>query len=133
MTVSTHRPTWIAGQRCWVRVNIQNDSGKRVKSLNFALIRTITIFRPSPHLNATPVDVDIDACHTSTSRRNVAETILESGQKGVKGMVTGKGWWLGVEASEKSEMSHSIHIPVRNFIHIDWLQSNLIILGSLIL
>lgn len=118
LSCTLHRATWVAGQDCWVKINIQNDTTKRVKNLTLSLTRTTTVFRSTPHLNAGAEgteSIDIDACQTSTNRRQVAETVLESGQRGYRGVVSGKGWWLGVNPGEHSDLKHSILLPVSHF------------------
>ncbi|KAF9514982.1 hypothetical protein BS47DRAFT_1391918 [Hydnum rufescens UP504] len=115
LSCALHRGTWVAGQHCWVKINIHNDTSKRVKTLSLALIRTTTVFRSLPHLDpgtAHEADsIDIDACQTSTNRKQVAESVLDSGQRGSKGLITGKGWWMGVNAGDYSDLKHSILIP----------------------
>lgn len=148
LSAKMHRGTWVAGQRCYVDVRVENESSKKVRSrlqshicrrltdspstdpqiktLTLALVRTTTVFRPRPHLNAgsgrDPVsgdtDFDADACQTQTTRKKICETTLEMGKKGSKG-VTAKGSWMGVEAGEASDFSHSLQVPVSHAIPWD--------------
>ncbi|CAO1631190.1 unnamed protein product [Jaminaea pallidilutea] len=114
VTASLHRPTWIAGQRVYVNVSVNNATTKRISSATFTLIRTVTLFRPRPELGvgaATDEIVDADACSTTTTRKKVTEEVLELGQKGSKGFVTAKGWWTGVEAGGNLDFSHHLAIP----------------------
>ncbi|KAG9041145.1 hypothetical protein FS837_012686 [Tulasnella sp. UAMH 9824] len=110
-----HRRTWVAGQRCYVHVALNNETTKKVKTLTFTLIRTTTMFQPKAELDArSPLageDADIDACETSTSKKEVAQCTLEMGQKGERGCVTAKGFWTGVEPSGFVELSHFIQVP----------------------
>lgn len=55
---------------------------------------------------------DVDACQTSTTRRLVSESTLEEGQKGGRGLITGKGWWKGCESGERGQWGCSVLIPV---------------------
>lgn len=117
LTATIHRSTWVAGQRCYVSVQVDNDSHKKIKTLALSLIRTTTVFRAKPWLNAGSgtdhqgeLDIDQDACATSTTRKKVAEAVLEMGKKGAKG-VTAKGSWMGVEGGESAEFSHSLLVP----------------------
>lgn len=116
MTAEIHRGTWVAGQRCYVKVTARNETKKTVKSLVLSLIRTTTIFRPKPHLDAAASDSDLggdpDACQTSTTQKQVAETTLISGHRGTKGRVSAKGWWTGVEPGETISFTHFILLPV---------------------
>jgi hypothetical protein len=123
VTTSLHRETWIAGQRCYVKVFVANDTTKRVKNLTLSLIRTDTIFRLNPDLDATSptsksTGLDVDACQTSTTRKVVAETVLEMAGKGASGYATAKGWWTGVEAGSSLEFVHYIILPVSTQHHI---------------
>ncbi|GAA5978406.1 hypothetical protein JCM5350_001154 [Sporobolomyces pararoseus] len=118
LSAKMHRGTWVAGQRCYVDVRVENESSKKIKTLTLALVRTTTVFRPRPHLNAGTgrdpangdADLDADACQTQTTRKKICETTLEMGKKGSKG-VTAKGSWMGVEAGEASDFSHSLQVP----------------------
>ena len=118
LTASLHRATWVAGQRCYVRVFVANDTEKRsVQSLSLTLIRTETVFKPnldaavqSP--NGTRVDNDLDACRTSTSKRIIAKSLLEMGEKLTARHATAKGWWTGVEPGISQEFNHFILLPV---------------------
>ncbi|GAA5863885.1 hypothetical protein JCM1840_005804 [Sporobolomyces johnsonii] len=118
LSAKMHRGTWVAGQRCYVDVRVENESSKKIKTLTLALIRTTTVFRPRPQLNAGSgrdplsgdADLDADACQTQTTRKKVTETTLEMGKKGSKG-VTAKGSWMGVEAGDSADFSHSLLVP----------------------
>lgn len=116
LTASLHRNIWIAGQKCRVGIAVHNESKKFVKGLTMSLIRTTTVFRPHPHLDVlSPSSADPDACQTTTTRKLVAETTLEAGQLGLRGHVTAKGWWTGVEPGMRSNFAHFILLPVRLF------------------
>lgn len=120
LTASLHRHSWVAGQRLYVHLRIDNETNKKVKSLSLALVRTVILYRPRPEFDlalAAPDDpsetyIDPDACTTSTSRKKICEDVLEMGQKGSKGTVTARGWWTGVEAGDSVELSHNMKLPV---------------------
>lgn len=122
LTASLHRATWIAGQRCYVRVFVANDTEKRsVQSLSLTLIRAETIFKPNPDAamlspSGTRISNDLDACRTSTSKRIVAKSELEMGEKVAPRHATAKGWWTGVAAGTSQEFNHFILLPVRRHI-----------------
>lgn len=123
LTASLHREIWIAGQRCYVKVFVANDTTKKVKNVTFTLIRNETIFRLNPGLDATSptsksTGIDADACQTSTTRRVVAETVLEMANKGTSGYATAKGWWTGIEAGGSLEFVHYILLPVGTQCHV---------------
>lgn len=115
LSASLHRSTWIAGQRVYVNIKIDNETSKKVKSLTLALVRTVTLFRPRPEFDvpsAGDTYNDPDACTTSTSRKKISEEVLEMGQKGTKGVVTARGWWTGVDGGDVVEISHNMKLPV---------------------
>ncbi|GAA5978811.1 hypothetical protein JCM11641_003571 [Rhodosporidiobolus odoratus] len=121
LKASMHRETWVAGQRCYVDVRVENESSKKVrlslprrlsqpylpsfflqiKTLTLALIRTTSIHRPG---------TDGAPSQSQTTRKKIAETTLEMGKKGTKG-VTAKGSWVGVDAGESADFSHSLLVP----------------------
>ncbi|KAG8901856.1 hypothetical protein FRB99_005033 [Tulasnella sp. 403] len=115
LTATLHRHVWVAGQRCYVHVDIKNDTSKKVKTLTLTLCRTTTLFQPRSDLDASvarsPGSADIDACETSTTKKDVAQCTLEMGQKGEKGYVTAKGFWTGVDPNSVVELSHFLLIP----------------------
>ncbi|KAG8927605.1 hypothetical protein FRC01_007180 [Tulasnella sp. 417] len=115
IAATLHRRIWVAGQRCYVHVTLNNQTTKKVKTLTFTLVRTTTMFQPKAELDArSPLageDADIDACETSTSKKEVAQCTLEMGQKGERGCVTAKGFWTGVEPGGLVELSHFLQVP----------------------
>ncbi|KAF8899044.1 hypothetical protein BD779DRAFT_1486738 [Infundibulicybe gibba] len=115
LTASIHRLHWIAGQQCLVNIQVTNDTKKTVKSLTLSLLRSTIVFKPHPHLDALPGGVshgmDPDACQTSTTQKNIAESTLEMGQRGARGHASAKGWWTGVRPGERQEFAHFILIP----------------------
>ncbi|KDN48840.1 hypothetical protein K437DRAFT_267502 [Tilletiaria anomala UBC 951] len=113
LTASLHRSNWVAGQRVYVRVGVQNETSKKIKSVTLALLRTLTLFRPREDLNLGQGgrDIDPDACVTSTSRKKLTEETLEMGQRGANGTVTARGWWTGVSPGGSVDFSHSMAIP----------------------
>lgn len=115
LMASLHRNTWVAGQRIYIHVDIQNDTSKKVNGMTLSLIRTVTLYKPRPELDlngqTSRRDLDPDACQTSTTRKKIAEEELEMGQKGSRGVVTARGWWTGVEPGQRVESSHYMQIP----------------------
>ncbi|KAG1754874.1 uncharacterized protein EDB91DRAFT_1276347 [Suillus paluster] len=109
LSARIHRFHWVAGQRCTVHFRVTNDCKKLVKGAAIALIRTLTVFKPQPYLDAG--DADPDACQTSTKAKWVTESVLELGQRCAKGHASAKGWWTGVAPGQTSEFDHSVIIP----------------------
>ncbi|KAG8868072.1 hypothetical protein FRC20_004214 [Serendipita sp. 405] len=118
LTASMHRLTWVAGQRCYIKVFIANDTEKRrVHTLNLSLIRSETTFKPvrpvegpTTILNQYPSD-DRSAYQASTVRKIVARTSLEMGDKAISKHSTAKGWWTGVDPGSNLEFNHYIILP----------------------
>ena len=50
LSAALHRITWIAGQPLHVRVRVNNETRKTVRSVSFAILRTTTLF----HVSAPP-------------------------------------------------------------------------------
>ncbi|KAF8078900.1 hypothetical protein FPV67DRAFT_84009 [Lyophyllum atratum] len=113
LTASVHRLYWIAGQQCFVKVNVTNASKKMVNSLALALIRSTVVFKPERHPDVLDDghNMDPDACQTSTTQKRVAESVLQLGQRGTRGHASAKGWWTGVAPGDQLEFSHSILLP----------------------
>ncbi|KAG9011312.1 hypothetical protein FRB93_003114 [Tulasnella sp. JGI-2019a] len=115
LAVTLHRRVWVSGQRCYAHIAINNDTTKKVKTLTLILTRTMTTFQPKLELDTesarSPGSADVDACQTSTSKKEVATCTLDMGQKGEKGCVTAKGFWTGVPSGSVVELSHFILIP----------------------
>ncbi|KAG2350798.1 hypothetical protein BDR05DRAFT_994158 [Suillus weaverae] len=109
LSARIHRFYWVAGQSCTVHFRVVNDCKKLVKGAAIALIRTLTVFKPKPHLDAG--DADPDACQTSTKAKWVTESVLELGQRCSKGHASAKGWWTGVAPGQTSEFDHSLILP----------------------
>ncbi|WWC86006.1 uncharacterized protein L201_000877 [Kwoniella dendrophila CBS 6074] len=134
LRVSLGRRIWVSGQRLWCEVAIRNDSNRKIKTLNLAILQTIQVFNPQPLLDTSdrsagvarkrkslpscmdptgfPGTPDLDACQTTTQRRKISEEIIEADfiSQGA-GRVTGKGWWTGVDSGENGHWDLSLQIP----------------------
>ncbi|KAH9898141.1 hypothetical protein C8Q73DRAFT_387693 [Cubamyces lactineus] len=112
LTAILHRLTHVAGQRCYVRVSVVNETKKSVKTLALTLIRTTILFKPKPALDYSGhSSADPDACQTTTSHKVVAESILERSQGVTKGHASAEGWWTGVSAGQEAQFAHYVLIP----------------------
>ncbi|OCF45144.1 hypothetical protein I317_00946 [Kwoniella heveanensis CBS 569] len=133
LRVSLGRRFWVSGQRLWCEVGIRNDSNRKIKTLNLALLQTVQVFTPQPLLDtsdlptrlikkrrslnctgvsAVPGTPDLDACQTTTQRRRISEEVIEADFSGHgAGRVTGKGWWTGVDTGESGHWEMSLQIP----------------------
>ncbi|CDR98954.1 uncharacterized protein SPSC_06263 [Sporisorium scitamineum] len=139
LMASLHRNTWIAGQRVYINIGIQNETSKKINGMTLSLIRTVTLYKPRPELDldgqVSRRELDPDACQTSTIRKKIAEEELEMGQKGSRGVVTARGWWMGVEPGQRVELSHYMHIPadalsISRGRHVDVVYSIKVSIGS---
>lgn len=115
LTALLHRLYWVAGQRCYVKLFVENETKKTIKRVSIALVRKTTMFRPSPGLDTGNMH-DPDACQTATSYKEVTESTLEMAQRVTKGHASTKGWWTGVAAGQTLEFSHFVLLPVRFFL-----------------
>ncbi|KAG6841766.1 hypothetical protein C0991_007095 [Blastosporella zonata] len=114
LAASVHRLHWVAGQQCFVKVFVANESQKSIKSLVLTLVRTTVVFKPNQRadtLEGVQNQLDLDTCTISTTQKQVAESILELGQRGTRGHASAKGWWAGVAPGKQLEFSHSIMLP----------------------
>ncbi|THH33561.1 hypothetical protein EUX98_g674 [Antrodiella citrinella] len=114
LSAQLHRLHWIAGQRCHVKILVHNGTHKPVKSCTLTLVRTTTLFKPKPALDAgggNLLNSDPDACQTSTAHKAVGESTLELGQRSTKGYASAKGWWTGVKPGQELEFSHFLLLP----------------------
>lgn len=86
----------------------------QVKALTLTLLRATSIIRPRSGDAEDPAfdDFEGSACQTQTTKKKVAEEVLEVGKKGHKGGVTAKGLWMGVEHGEEVAFSHFLLVPV---------------------
>lgn len=107
-----HRLHWVAGQPCFVRVVIRNETRKAVKTLTLTLLRTVIVFKPAPVLDADMDAEDPDACQTTTTTKVITQSTLEMGQPGTRGHASAKGWWSGVRPMESHAVNHCFTIPV---------------------
>ncbi|KAF7799281.1 hypothetical protein EIP86_010513 [Pleurotus ostreatoroseus] len=104
------RLQWAAGTRCPVMLSVQNGSKKTIRALLLTLVRTTTLFRPKPMLDADG-DRDPDSCQTATSHKVMAESLLEMSAGVTKGHASAKGWWTGIAPGQDMEFSHYIVLP----------------------
>ncbi|KAJ3844951.1 hypothetical protein F5878DRAFT_636975 [Lentinula raphanica] len=113
LTATLHRIYWVAGQQCCVKVRIINKSKKTIKNLSLTLLRSTVAYKPNPSLDVEGSDEhDADACQTSTVQKQVAESVLEMGDRGhARGYASAKGWWAGVRPEETTEFCHFLLIP----------------------
>ncbi|KAI1793814.1 hypothetical protein LXA43DRAFT_884840, partial [Ganoderma leucocontextum] len=113
LTAMLHRLTWIAGQRCYVRIWLGNDTKKTVKTVVLTLVRTTTLFKHRPVVESDDSQSsDGDSYQTtSTTHKVVAESHLERSHPASKHHASTEGWWTGVRAGEDAYFAHHVLIP----------------------
>lgn len=109
LTTELHRLNWIAGQRCHIKIKVDNGTKKAVKRVTIALVRTTSAFHTQPTAKGT---LDMDEHQTSTTDRIVAVESIEMGERVSRGQASAKGWWSGVNSGQTLVFSHFIVIPV---------------------
>lgn len=110
------RPSYFAGQRCYVHVQIMNDTWRTVRSLRLNLIRTTTVYRPQSGKETRREDHDSDG-HVSNNYQSkafvdeISESRLVMAEPTTRRCASSKGWWAGVNPQERTAFTHSILIP----------------------
>ena len=111
------RPSYFAGQRCYVHVQILNETRRTVRSLRLTLIRTTTAYRPRSGKENPGEDHDNDG-HASNNYQSkafvdeISESHLATAEPTTRRCASSKGWWAGVSPQERTAFTHSILIPV---------------------
>jgi hypothetical protein len=111
------RPSYFSGQRCYVNVQIMNDTQRTVCSLRLTLIRTTTAYRPRSGKENRGEDHDNDG-HISNNYQSkafvdeISESHLAMAEPTTRRCASSKGWWAGVSPQERTVFTHSILIPV---------------------
>ena len=109
------RPSYFAGQRCYVHVQILNDTRKTVRSLHLILIRTTTVYRPRRREEHDNNDHVSGSYQSKAFIDTISESRLAMAEPTTRRCATSKGWWAGVSPQERMAFTHSILIPVRPF------------------
>ncbi|KAM5530599.1 hypothetical protein V8D89_015717, partial [Ganoderma adspersum] len=112
LTAMLHRSTWIAGQRCYVRLGLSNDTKRIVRTVALTLIRTTTLFKYQPVAESDgSQSPEEEACQTIVSQKVVAESCLEKSHSASKHHASTDGWWAGVRGGEDVCFAHHVLIP----------------------
>jgi hypothetical protein len=111
------RPSYFAGQHCYVHVQIVNDTQRTVRSLRLTLIRTTTVYRSQSGKENRGDDHNNDD-HVSNNYQSkafvdeISESRLAMAEPAIRRCASSKGWWAGVSPQERTAFTHSILIPV---------------------
>lgn len=119
------RPSYFAGQRCYVHVQILNDTRKTVRSLRLILIRTTTVYRPRSRKGNRKEEDDNDHVSGSSYQSKaftdeISESRLAMAEPATRMCASSKGWWAGVSPQERTAFTHDILIPVRPYSGINY-------------
>jgi hypothetical protein len=114
LSASLHRLIWVAGQRCFVKVCINNQTKKPIKRFCITLCRKITVFKAHLEPGVSSAQ-QAKSGQTSTLEKEVAESILLTGERGTTGRASAKGWFGGAEPGKSAELVHALEIPVSFF------------------
>ncbi|KAH9997738.1 hypothetical protein BJV74DRAFT_768257 [Russula compacta] len=107
------RPSYFSGQRCYVHIQILNDTRRTVRSLRLTLIRTTTVYRPQSGRRDRRNEHD----HVSGSYQpkafvdEISESRLSMAERMTRKCASSRGWWAGVSPHERTTFTHSILIP----------------------
>lgn len=93
------RPTWIAGQKVWIDVVASNNSNKRIKTSQIALLRTVTLYSPPKSDVASPL---LASYVPHISRKRLCEELIEASSVSGSGYAGSGGWWTGLRPGESN-------------------------------
>lgn len=113
------RPSYFAGQSCYVHIQIANNTQRTVRSLSMTLIRTTVIYRPRSEQRNHGEKTDEHEYMTKTVVDEISESRLVMADRTSRRAASSKGWWSGVNSDEKTAFTHCILVPVRRVI---WFQ-----------
>ncbi|KAI9512501.1 hypothetical protein F5148DRAFT_973425 [Russula earlei] len=107
------RPYYFSGQRCYVHIQITNDTHKSVRLLRLTLIRTTTMYRPqSGKANCGDERDDVfSSSRTKSFIDEMSESRLTMAERTTRGCASSKGWWAGVGPQERTAFTFNILIP----------------------
>ncbi|KAI9444876.1 hypothetical protein H4582DRAFT_859335 [Lactarius indigo] len=108
------RPSYFAGQSCYVYIQITNNTQRTVRSLCMTLARTTTIYRPRSgrrnHGRKTDEHI-ADKYVVKTVIDEISESRLVMTDRTTRRAASSRGWWTGVNPDEKTAFTHRILIP----------------------
>ena len=107
------RPSYFAGQSCYVHIRIENNTQRVVRSLCMTLIRTTTIYRPLLGRRNHGAKTDEHKYMVKTFTDEISESRLVMAHRTTRRAASSRGWWMGVNPGEKTAFTHCILVPVR--------------------
>ncbi|KAH9049404.1 hypothetical protein EDB84DRAFT_1261024 [Lactarius hengduanensis] len=108
------RPSYFAGQSCYVHIQIANNTQRTVRSLCMTLVRTTTIYRPRSgrRNHGGKTDEYIANKYTvKTVIEDISESRLVMAERTTRRAASSRGWWTGVNPDEKTAFTHRILVP----------------------
>ncbi|KJA28669.1 hypothetical protein HYPSUDRAFT_722642 [Hypholoma sublateritium FD-334 SS-4] len=115
LTASIHRLHWVSGQSCFVKVKVVNKSDKALKNLCLQLLRSTTVFRTGYEFDAmkggSKAGAIADILQSSTTKKQVAQSILEVCARGTRGHASAKDA-LSISRGHLIEVSYEIQVIV---------------------
>ncbi|KAJ2930497.1 hypothetical protein H1R20_g6590, partial [Candolleomyces eurysporus] len=140
LTVTLTRLQWIAGQRCYLKISVTNQTSRAIKSFTIGLHQDVIIYRPRDDSAGTRKEPgDVRTYQTSTTSKLVTESTVMMGDRSEKGYASAKGWWTGVLPGESLQFNHylllppdAISIPKGRLLEVDYRLRVTISTGSLL-
>ncbi|KAF8260742.1 hypothetical protein EI94DRAFT_1609891 [Lactarius quietus] len=105
------RPSYFAGQSCYVHIQITNNTQRTVRSLCMTLIRTTAIYRPRSERRKQGGKADERKYTVKTVVDEISESRLVMADRTSRRSASSKGWWAGVNSDEKTAFTHCILVP----------------------
>ncbi|KAH9044562.1 hypothetical protein EDB85DRAFT_1854148 [Lactarius pseudohatsudake] len=108
------RPSYFAGQSCYVHIQIANNTQRTVRSLCMTLVRTTTSYRPRSgrrNHGGKPDEYIANKYTVKTVIEDISESRLVMAERTTKRAASSRGWWMGVNPDEKTAFTHRILVP----------------------
>ncbi|KAH9065819.1 hypothetical protein EDB87DRAFT_892567 [Lactarius vividus] len=105
------RPSYFAGQSCYVHIQIANSTQRTVRSLCMTLIRTTTIYRPRLGRQNHGGKNEEHKYVVKTVVDELSESRLVMADRTTRRTASSRGWWTGVNPDEKTAFTHRILVP----------------------
>ncbi|KAJ9125572.1 hypothetical protein QFC22_000534 [Naganishia vaughanmartiniae] len=106
------RPDWVAGQNVWIKIFADNQSQKKIRTLNIALLEQIVLFKPPPSKKGQESNPpDLKRYSAVPIRKKICDETIEASPGHGPGYVGSPGWWTGVQPGERSRWQGSLMLP----------------------
>ncbi|KAJ9109224.1 hypothetical protein QFC21_000553 [Naganishia friedmannii] len=106
------RPDWVAGQNVWIKIFADNQSQKKIRTLNIALLEQVVLFKPPPSKKGQESNPpDLMRYSAVPIRKKICDETIEASSGTGPGYVGSPGWWTGVQPGERSRWQGSLMLP----------------------